>query len=160
MWCLACKRHWAPALLVSMRASLPMRQSKRSKRGWRWPKRCSPTSSSASAAAVPMTPRKPSRPSSPRAATSTTTRFASSRLTASRCRQRRRPSGYVANFAQEVVKGQSPLSVERLSGQGVEQYGRSETLFAGLHHHLSFLDHVHELNSNECVLGCLERFKP
>ncbi len=60
----------------------------------------------------------------------------------------------------EVVKGQLPLSEERLSGQGVEQCGRSETLFAGLHHHLSFLDHVHELNSNECVLGCLERFKP
>jgi len=57
------------------------------------------------------------------------------------------------------VKGQWPLSVGRLSGQGVEQSGHGEALFSGLHPHLSFLDHVHELNPNECVLGCLERFK-
>jgi hypothetical protein len=68
--------------------------------------------------------------------------------------------GCVANFAQEVVKGQLPLSVGRLSGQGVEQFGHSDALVSGLHPHLSFLDHVHELNPNECVLGCLERFKP
>ncbi len=53
-----------------------------------------------------------------------------------------------------------PLSVGRLGGQGVEQFGRSEALVSGLHPHLSFLDHVHEFDSNECVLGCLERFEP
>jgi hypothetical protein len=58
------------------------------------------------------------------------------------------------------VKGQLPLSVGRLSGQGVEQFGRSAALVSGLHPQLSFLDHVHKLNPNECVLGCLERFKP
>jgi hypothetical protein len=67
---------------------------------------------------------------------------------------------YVANFAQEVVKGQLPLCVEELSGQGVEQCGRSAALVSGLHPHLSFLNHVHEINPNERVLGCLERFKP
>jgi hypothetical protein len=44
-----------------------------------------------SAAAVPMTPRRPLPLCSPRV-TSTTTRFSSSRQTASRCRQRRRRS--------------------------------------------------------------------
>ena len=34
--------------------------------------------------------------------------------------------------------------MEGLHGQGVEQFGRSAALFSGLHHHLSFLDHVHE----------------
>jgi hypothetical protein len=68
--------------------------------------------------------------------------------------------GFVANFAQEVEKGQLPLSVRGLSGQGVEQLGRSEAFVFSLHYHLSFLDHVHELNPNECVLSGLERFKP
>ena len=63
-----------------------------------------------------------------------------------RCGDRMCPEGCVANFAQEVVKGQLPLSEGRLSGQGVEQFGRSEALVSGLHPHLSFLDHVHELN--------------
>jgi len=73
---------------------------------------------------------------------------------------RRREYGFVANFAQEVMKGQWPWSVEGLRGQGVKQFGRSAALFSGLHPHLSFLDHVHELNPNEGVLGCPERFKP
>src|SRR5262249_32468313 len=60
-------------------------------------------------------------------------------------------AGFVANFAQEVMKGQSPWSVEGLRGQGVEQFGRSAALVSGLHHHLSFLDHVHELNPNQGV---------
>ena len=47
--------------------------------------------------------------------------------------------GCVATFAQEVLKKQLPLSVWGLSGQGVEQFGRSEALFPGLHHHLFFL---------------------
>src|SRR5262252_7928925 len=69
-------------------------------------------------------------------------------------------SGFVANFAQEVEKGQLPLTVKGLSSQGVEQFGRSEAFVFSLHYHLSFLDHVHELNPNECVLSGLERFKP
>ena len=58
------------------------------------------------------------------------------------------------------MKGQWPWSVEGLRGQGVEQFGRSAALVSCLHPQLSFLDHVHEINPNECVLGCLERFKP
>ncbi len=57
--------------------------------------------------------------------------------------------GVVANFAQEVVKGQLPLSGEGLRGQGVEQSGRSEALVSGRLSQLSFLDHVHEFDSNE-----------
>ena len=53
-----------------------------------------------------------------------------------------------------------PLSVWGLSSQGVEQFGRSEALVSDLHHHLSFLDHVHEFDPNEGILGCLERFEP
>jgi hypothetical protein len=70
------------------------------------------------------------------------------------------PAGFVANFAQEIVKGQLPLSVGRLRGQGVEQFGGSAALVSSLHPHLSFLEHVHEINPHECVLGCLERFEP
>ncbi len=33
--------------------------------------------------------------------------------------------GSVANFAQEVLKGQLPPSVRGLSSQGIEQFGRS-----------------------------------
>ena len=65
-----------------------------------------------------------------------------------------RTDGCVANFAQEVVKGQLPLSVGGLGGQGVEQFGRSEALVSGLDHHLSFLDHVHEFDPDQRVLGC------
>ena len=50
------------------------------------------------------------------------------------------------------MKGQLLLSVEGLSGQGVEQFGRSEALGSLLNHRLPFLDHVHEFNPNECVL--------
>jgi hypothetical protein len=66
----------------------------------------------------------------------------------------------VANFAQVVVKGWLPLSVGRLGGPGVEQFGRSEPLVSGLEYHLFFLDHVHEFDSNQSVLGCLKRFEP
>ena len=37
-----------------------------------------------------------------------------------------------------------PLSVGRLGGQGVEQFGRSKALVSLLNHQLSFPDHVHE----------------
>ena len=69
-------------------------------------------------------------------------------------------SGFVANFAQEVMKGQLPLSVGGLGGQGVELFGRSEALVSGLDHQLSFLDHVHEFDPDERVLGCVKRFEP
>ena len=58
------------------------------------------------------------------------------------------------------MKGQLPLSVGRLRGQGVEQFGRSEALFSGLDHYLSFLEHVHEFDPDQRVLGCIERFEP
>ena len=68
--------------------------------------------------------------------------------------------GCVANFAQEVMKGELPLSMWGLSGEGVELFGRCEALVSSLHHQLLFLDHVHELNSHQRVLGCVERFEP
>ena len=52
--------------------------------------------------------------------------------------------GFVANFAQEVVKGQLPLSAGGLGGQGVEQFGRSTALVSFLNHQLSFPNHVHK----------------
>jgi hypothetical protein len=57
-------------------------------------------------------------------------------------------SGFVANFAQKVMKGQLSLSVRRLSGESVELFGRSEALFPSLNHHLFFPDHVHEFDPN------------
>jgi hypothetical protein len=56
--------------------------------------------------------------------------------------------GFVANFAQEVMKGQLPWSVEGLRGQGIELFSRSEALCSGLYRHLSFLNHVHEFDPN------------
>ena len=53
--------------------------------------------------------------------------------------------GCVANFAQEVVKGQLPLSGWGLDGQGVEQFGRSEALVSLLDHQLPFLDESMEM---------------
>ena len=52
-----------------------------------------------------------------------------------------------ANFAQEVIKGQLPLAVGGLSGQRVELFGRSAALVSLLDHHLFFLDHVHEFDT-------------
>ena len=49
--------------------------------------------------------------------------------------------------------------MEELSGQEVEQFGRSATLVSSLYPHLSFLDHVHEFNPDECALGCLKRLE-
>jgi len=64
--------------------------------------------------------------------------------------------GFVANFAQEVMKEQLPLSGWGLSGQGRELFGHGEALFSGLNHHLSFLAHVHEFEPDQGVLGCVE----
>ena len=55
---------------------------------------------------------------------------------------------FVANFAQKVMTGQLPLSVRRLRSESVELFGRSAALFPLLNHHLFFLDHVHEFDSN------------
>ena len=68
--------------------------------------------------------------------------------------------GCVANFAQEVMKGQLSRLVGGLRGQGVEQFGRSEAFVSGPDSQLFLLDHVHEFDPNEGVLGCLERFEP
>lgn len=68
--------------------------------------------------------------------------------------------GSVANFAQGAMKGRLPLSVGGLSGQGIEQFGRGEALVSGLHHYLFFLEHVHEFDPDQGVLGCVERFEP
>ena len=57
------------------------------------------------------------------------------------------------------MNGQLPWSVEGLRGQGIELFGRSEALCSGLNYNLSFLDHVHEFDADQGVLGCLERFE-
>jgi hypothetical protein len=58
------------------------------------------------------------------------------------------------------VKGQLPLAAEGLGGQGVEQFGRSAALVSGLDHQLFFLNHVHEFDTGERPLCCIERFEP
>jgi hypothetical protein len=58
------------------------------------------------------------------------------------------------------VKGQLRLSVGGLGGQGVEQFGRSEAFVSSLDHQLFFLYHVHEFDTDERPLGCLEGFEP
>jgi hypothetical protein len=54
------------------------------------------------------------------------------------------------------VQGQLPLSAGGLGGQGVEQFGRSEALVSVLDHQLFFLYHVHEFDTNERPLCCIE----
>ena len=56
------------------------------------------------------------------------------------------------------MREQLSLSVGGLRGQSVELFGRSEAFVSGPDQQLFLLDHVHELDPNECVLGCLERF--
>jgi len=51
------------------------------------------------------------------------------------CHPYREFEGSVANIAQGAMQGQLPLSGWGLSSQGVEQFGRSEALVSGLHHH-------------------------
>jgi hypothetical protein len=58
-------------------------------------------------------------------------------------------TGSVANFAQEVLKEQVPLSVGGLGGQGIEPFGHREALVSLLSHQLPFLEHVHQFDSNE-----------
>jgi hypothetical protein len=54
------------------------------------------------------------------------------------------------------MKGQLPLAVRSLSGESVELFGRSAALFPLLNHHLFFLDHVHEFDTDERPLCCIE----
>ena len=68
--------------------------------------------------------------------------------------------GFVANFAQEVMKGQLSWSVEGLGGQGIELFSRSAAFFSSPHYHLSFLDHVHEFDPDQGALSCIKRFEP
>ena len=58
------------------------------------------------------------------------------------------------------MKGQLSLWVEGLRGQSVELFGRSEAFVSGPDSQLFLLDHVHEFDPSECVLGCFERFEP
>ena len=47
------------------------------------------------------------------------------------------------------MKGQWSLSRRGLSGEGLALFSRSKALVSGLHPHLFFLAHVHELDPNE-----------
>ena len=47
-----------------------------------------------------------------------------------------------------------------LSSEGVELFGRSAALVSGLDHQLFLLDHMHEFDTDERPLGCIERFEP
>jgi hypothetical protein len=39
-------------------------------------------------------------------------------------------------------------------------FGRREVFVSSLHHQLPFLEHVHELDPHQRVLGCVECFEP
>jgi hypothetical protein len=67
--------------------------------------------------------------------------------------------GSVANFVQEVLKGQLPLSERGLSGQGVELFGRGEALLNSVCK-LPFAQHVHQFDAGEGGLRCVECFEP
>jgi hypothetical protein len=54
----------------------------------------------------------------------------------------------VANVVQEVLKGQLPLSVRGLRGQGVELFGRGEALLDPVFQ-LPFAPHVHQFDADE-----------
>jgi hypothetical protein len=52
------------------------------------------------------------------------------------------------------MKGEWPLSVWGLRGEGVEVFGHREALVSGIHHQLPFLEHVHELDAGQrCLCG-------
>jgi hypothetical protein len=42
----------------------------------------------------------------------------------------------------------------------LEQFGSGEALFPSLNHELSFLEHVHQFNTNQGGLRCFEGFNP
>ena len=47
------------------------------------------------------------------------------------------------------MKGQLPLAVWGLSGEGVELFGRSEAFAFSLNSQLFFLDHVHAFDTDQ-----------
>ncbi len=67
--------------------------------------------------------------------------------------------GSVANFVQEVLKGQLPLSAGGLRGEGVELFGRGEALLNSVFQ-LPFSQHVHQCNAGEGGLRGVKRFEP
>ena len=74
-------------------------------------------------------------------------------------RFRRIRGGFVANLAEEVLKGQPPLSRRELRGEGVELSGHREALLDPVFQ-LLFSQHVHQLDANESGLRRVERFEP
>ena len=56
--------------------------------------------------------------------------------------------GSVANFAQEVLQGQLPLSVRGLRGQGIELFSRGEALLDSVFQ-LPFAQHVHQFDADK-----------
>ncbi len=67
--------------------------------------------------------------------------------------------GSVANFVQEVLKGQLPSSVRGLRGQGVELFGRTAALLNSVFK-LPFSQHVHQFDADERGLRRVKRFEP
>jgi len=57
-------------------------------------------------------------------------------------------AGSVANFAQEVLQGQLPLSVRGLRGQGIELFSRGEALLDSVFQ-LPFAQHVHQFDADK-----------
>jgi len=64
----------------------------------------------------------------------------------------------VANFVQEMLKGQLPLSMRGLRGHGVELFGRGEALLNSVFK-LPFSQHVHQFDADESGLRCVKRFE-
>jgi hypothetical protein len=60
----------------------------------------------------------------------------------------RSSDGSVANFVQEVLQGQLPVSVRGLRGQGVELCGRGEALLDPVFQ-LPFAQQVHQFDADE-----------
>src|SRR6266446_2908399 len=58
------------------------------------------------------------------------------------------------------MKGQLPLSVWGLSGEGVELFGRSEAFAFSLNSPLFFLDHVHEFDTDQGSLCSVKGLEP
>ena len=53
------------------------------------------------------------------------------------------------------MKGPSSLAMGGVRGQGVAEGGRSEACASSLHDHLAVVDHGHEFNPNQSLLGCI-----
>src|SRR6266446_957019 len=67
----------------------------------------------------------------------------------------------VADFARAVPDVPIILNHigRRLSGEGVELFGRSEVFVSLLDHQLPFLDHVHKFDTNQRILGGRKRLE-